>query len=67
MFPGSQLLPDGIKFFVISLQLSIAAIEQLQVILIVLLQMQKLNAQHTVRQLLGSGILSNVCGTALGD
>jgi len=67
VFPGSQLLPDGIKFFVISLQLSIAAIEQLQVVLIVLLQMQKLNAQHTVRQLLASGILSNMCGTALGD
>jgi hypothetical protein len=47
VFPGSQLLPDGLKFFVVSLQLSVAAIEQLQVVLIVLLQMQKLYAQHT--------------------
>ena len=47
MFPGSQFLPDGIKFFVISLQLSVTAIEQLQIVLIVLLQMQKLYAQHT--------------------
>ena len=67
MFTGSQVQPDGIEFFVISLQLSIAPIEQLQVILIVLLQMQKLNAQHTVRQLSASGIPSNMRYSALGD
>lgn len=41
-----KLLPDGIKLFIISLKLSIAAIKQLKIILIVLLQVCKLQKQE---------------------